>query len=231
LSQIKFPSEFSNNQNLLSQRSNFKASDYRNFIYYVGAPILYGILKPKYYNHFLLYVTAIRILTQDCLEANEISQAAILMNHFVRMFSALYGQENMTFNLHAHTHLAAQASMYGPLHKLTCFAFEGLFSVLKTRIHGTRGYANQIYEYIALEKIVDSEKQIIINGSIDCNLIPLFENYDKLNEQKKIIKKVSFNNLNQLEKNFFQTLVNNETRKEFVFKSKIKFKNNSKYEF
>ena len=34
---------------------------------------------------------------------------------------------------------------FGPLHRYSCFPFEGYFSIMKKFIHGTRGFVNQLH--------------------------------------------------------------------------------------
>ena len=65
LQSFKFPSEFRRPQMLVTNLERFKASDYRNFLYYIGVFILCSELKSQYYQNFLTYVTAMRLLTDE----------------------------------------------------------------------------------------------------------------------------------------------------------------------
>jgi len=66
------------------------------------------------------------------------------MNFFVKRYSKLYGEKELTFKLHCQLHLIKQVRNFGPLHRYSCFPFEGYFSIMKKYIHGTRGFVNQI---------------------------------------------------------------------------------------
>ena len=77
-----------------------------------------------YYRHSLVYVTIIRLLTQDMVSNEDIFHANELINYFCRKFKLLYGEKNLTYKLHAHSHLRVQVVQYGPLHEISCFPFE-----------------------------------------------------------------------------------------------------------
>ncbi len=96
LSNTKYPSEFPRTQRKLKELKRFKASEFRNFIFYL-APALKEILSAEIFNHYLVYATAIRLLTDDCLELDHIKSAQNLINYFVRTFSDIYGIENMPY--------------------------------------------------------------------------------------------------------------------------------------
>ena len=146
---------------------HFNSSDYRDFTYYSGVACLSLGLKAKYFQHFLLLVTAIRLLTSETLNEKDKKNSFYLLNKFVQKFKTLYGLEHMVFNLHGHTHLAVQATRYGPLHKSTCFAFEGMFKISKESIHGTRNYINQVHEYLSIDRLIDFELEDLFKNSSD----------------------------------------------------------------
>jgi hypothetical protein len=50
----------------------------------------------------------------------------------------LYGDFKMTYTAHAHIHLPAQVSRFGPLDKTSCFVFKGMLKHLKKHISGPR---------------------------------------------------------------------------------------------
>ena len=62
LLQVKYPIEFSREQRSLAQHLNyFRASEYRNFIFYTGIAGLIHALPLDYYVHFVEYVIFIRL--------------------------------------------------------------------------------------------------------------------------------------------------------------------------
>ena len=60
---IKYPIEFPRQQRSISEHLQFfKASEYRNFLFYAGLPMLKNILPSTFYNHFVRYVIFMRLL-------------------------------------------------------------------------------------------------------------------------------------------------------------------------
>lgn len=170
LSLVKFPTEFPRAQKSLDELQYFKANEYRNFILYVGPIILKDILEPKYYTHFLAYATAIRLLTEDKVDADSIHKADLLMNYFVKRFGQLYSSDNVTYNLHAHLHLASIVKNNAPLHKISAFPFESCFKLFNSFLHGTRAYGNQICENMQVTQMIEDEIHSISDSMIDFQL-------------------------------------------------------------
>lgn len=141
---IKFPSEFPRTQRSLKEIEKFKANEFRNLVFYSLVYVLKSYLKPEFYNHFLLYVVFLRILTQDSILPAEIEYSKDLIHLFMMNFKELYMEEHMSFNLHAHLHLPDQVALFGPLNKISCFSFEGVFKICKSLFNGTRGITQQI---------------------------------------------------------------------------------------
>jgi hypothetical protein len=80
----------------------------------------------------LLYALFMRLLTQNSIELNDIHFSRNLIHYFLEDFEKLYGTEHLSFNLHAHQHYADQVELFGPLNKLSCFSFEGVFKICKS---------------------------------------------------------------------------------------------------
>jgi hypothetical protein len=111
-------------------------------------------MPPHIYNHILLYIVFLRILTQDFISENDIEEAQELIVLFSKDFELLYGVEKVTFNLHGHLHLASQVKMFGPLNKISAFPFEGMFNYTGKFKHGTRALVRQIANGVELDKYI-----------------------------------------------------------------------------
>lgn len=163
LMKIKFPSEFPRTQRSIKDIDTFKANEYRNLVFYSLVYVLKPFLKVQYYNHFLLYVVFIRLLTQNSIKKEDIRYSRKLIHSFMSNFQTLYGDEHLSFNLHGHLHLPDQVELFGPLNKISCFSFEGVFKICKRLFNGTRGITSQIannlnissYLYFDAEQITE----------------------------------------------------------------------------
>ena len=98
-----------------------------NFEFYTGLLVVENILLKIYLDHYLTYVTALRVLTKDKLDHDDITSAFAHFIYFVMKYEKLYGLEHMTYKIHSLIHLAVQVLNFGPLHKHAAFHFEGLF--------------------------------------------------------------------------------------------------------
>ena len=127
-----------------------------------------------------------------------------LINYFCTKFKLLYGEKNLTYKLHAHTHLPAQVVQYGPLHEISCFPFESIFyqnnfvisinyflkqlnlldmfKMYKDYIHGTRGYTSQINERILVNSFINTNKDKILDGMACFQMKSFIESLKKRNQ-------------------------------------------------
>ena len=122
------PNDFNRRCRSLTYWKQWKATEFRHFLLYFGAIILIDVLKPDIYRNFLkLHVSTI-ILSNDRLVKNSanVEYAQALNIDFIMSFQDIYGKENVTFNVHALSHLAKDDQKYGPLEKFSAFIFEKL---------------------------------------------------------------------------------------------------------
>jgi hypothetical protein len=124
------PHTFSRSIRDLKSLAHWKANEFKVFLLYTGVGALYKSLNIKFFQHFCLYVLIIRKLCEIEGSFNEKhNEALILLWH--QELQSLYGDFEMTFTAHAHIHLPAQVSRFGPLHKISCFVFESMIKHLK----------------------------------------------------------------------------------------------------
>ena len=84
-------------------------------------------MAKKYYDHLLLYILFVRVLTKASLSNRDIILANEIIFKFVQNFEIFYGLKNMSSNLHSHLHLPSKCARLGPLNTLNCFCFEGKY--------------------------------------------------------------------------------------------------------
>jgi hypothetical protein len=107
--QLNYPSEFSRQQRSITHHLQyFKASEYRNFIFYAALPILKYFLASAFYHHFVDFVIFLLLLCDKNNERKDYLLAYEIMDEYLKNFQLLYGKENMTFNLHSLIHLPSQ---------------------------------------------------------------------------------------------------------------------------
>lgn len=128
----QLPSEFSRTPRTLKHFKRYKATEFRQFTLYTLVVILNGILPEKYYNHFLKFHCAIRILCtpKDCIKNNDLAHE--LLEDFVREFGSLYEYRSLSHNVHSLLHLAEDVrNLNCPLDSYSAFKFENFLQYLK----------------------------------------------------------------------------------------------------
>jgi hypothetical protein len=129
LKMLFYPNDINRNQRSLVEINNFKANEFRNLLFYSIIPAFGLILDRKKFTHFTIYIIAMRLMTSKDITQKKIEEAQSLINYFVMQYKTIYGIENMNYKLHAHLHFPLQVQRYGGLNTLSCFPFEGLYSI------------------------------------------------------------------------------------------------------
>jgi hypothetical protein len=208
----KYPIEFPRSQRSIEDRNRYKASEFRNLIFYNLVGILKKDLNDHYYNHLLIYAIFLRILTKDFISAGDINDARTLIELFLKDFEDLYGIERVTFNLHAHIHLPKQVQSFGPLHKTSGFPFEGMFQYTGKFRNGTRGLVRQTAHGVEIDKFIHFNAPEEIKTIKNHVLRSFIMNNHYIEKQSDInlkFEKIEYSNLNALEKDGLGRVIQN----------------------
>ena len=85
------PKEFKRQMRPTNWCHNFKASEHRFFALYIGPIVLKNILQDNYYDHFLLYHVAIKILS---------SKEVLNHTNFTKKLLKDFVEQSKTLNTH-----------------------------------------------------------------------------------------------------------------------------------
>ncbi|KAH9374913.1 hypothetical protein HPB48_022962 [Haemaphysalis longicornis] len=124
LGAIKPPITFSRTPRPLSERTFWKATEWRHWLLFYSFPCLAGVLGDSYLSHFALFAKAVFLLLTDVVRESAIREAEKLFCTFVSQMSTLYDDESLTFNVHQLLHLSKATRMFGPLWGTSTFPFE-----------------------------------------------------------------------------------------------------------
>ncbi|GAB1869246.1 Transposase domain-containing protein [Camponotus japonicus] len=115
-----------------------KASEIRFWLLYSSLPCLRGILHDNALNHYILHVRSAYILLKSEISVDELNKCEKDIVRFVCEYEMLYGQQSLTFNLHALLHAVNSTVKSGPLHSNSAFPFESNIFNLKinVRVYG-----------------------------------------------------------------------------------------------
>jgi len=137
------PIEFNRKPRSLLEAKRWKATEFRQFLFYTGPVVLRKILNNDRYINFLSLHVAIIILT--CPKYSHfINYASNLLLYFVNTFKILYGAENISHNVHNLLHLSEDVKIH-PLDNFSAFPFENyLQTILKSIRKGEKPLAQII---------------------------------------------------------------------------------------
>ncbi|XP_051166501.1 uncharacterized protein LOC127284848 [Leptopilina boulardi] len=138
LVKISPPDDVTRNLRSLLKLKDWKASEFRAFLVYFGPIVLKNrFKKSEYFDHFLLLVKAIQLLSKEKILPAEIDLADSLLHIFIIDVERLYGLNKCTYNLHQLKHLAQNVREYGPLWVWSAFLSEDQNGELVKMTHGS----------------------------------------------------------------------------------------------
>ncbi|XP_076299700.1 uncharacterized protein LOC143218433 [Lasioglossum baleicum] len=163
------PLEFNRKPRSLNDLKRWKATEFRQFLFYTGPVVLLNnISKDQYTNFLSLHVAT--IILSNSKYFTLIDYASELLNYFVKTFKILYGEQHISHNVHNLLHIAEDVRNHGPLHDFGAFHFENSFQTILTSIR-TR---DKILEQIVKRH---SEKCHIFNKKkMHSSKFPIFKN-------------------------------------------------------
>lgn len=133
------PKEFQRRVRGLDCLANWKATELRTFLIYVGPIVLKDILHENLYKHFMWFSIAIRILVDPARYISFNPIASTLLKNFVQEFGNLYHISLISYNVHNLIHLPECCMMYGPADNFSAFPFESKLGQIKRLVkHGRK---------------------------------------------------------------------------------------------
>jgi len=150
IAKLKVPSFVTRLPRSLDLLAFWKASEYRNFLFFYSLPCLYKILPVKYFDHHCLLVESIYTLNKSEIFPSDLRRAKNLITKYCSEYGDLYGLEEETFNVHLLNHYYSCVINSGPLWATSTFQFESQNGIMRTSIHGTMNVAQEL---VATSKI------------------------------------------------------------------------------
>uniref|UniRef100_A0A8D8X7R9 Uncharacterized protein n=2 Tax=Cacopsylla melanoneura TaxID=428564 RepID=A0A8D8X7R9_9HEMI len=164
------PAEFSRKPRSLAFYKLWKATEYRQFLMYVGYYSIENIVHQNVLINFTTLMCAIRIFSKA--HQDEISYGHDLIEYFLKTFRILYTEDNMSYNVHNLLHLANDVTTHGALDNFSAFKFENYLFKLKKLVKKTSQPLQQIQNRFVegfQEQIEDPKPCGIVESSHHCN--------------------------------------------------------------
>lgn len=167
LLKIKPPNVVSRVPRSITEKDKWKASEFRNWLLFYSVPLLQGILLPLYFNHYLIFVSAMYTLLQASISPEDLITAEALLYVFVQKMGVLYGERTMTSNVHDLLHLPQCVRDGGPVFHYSCFFFEDFNRRIANFFHGTQEIPQQIMSRAAfICKMPELNRGVLTNFPI-----------------------------------------------------------------
>lgn len=165
------PSEFGRICRPLSDLKLWKATEFRQFLLYIGIFVLKNCVEDDIYYNFLLLHTGIRLLSSHKTCFSEMNIAQEILEDFVESFANIFGSHLISFNVHGLLHLTDCVRLYGPLDNFSAYKFENHMQLIKKVVRKPNKILQQIYLRMAEINTVDSPEIEESNASFTSNFI------------------------------------------------------------
>lgn len=167
------PLEFQRKPRSISEFERWKAVEFRQLLLYTGPVCLVSVLPPELYNNFLLLLVAMSILLNPSLCNKYASYSQELLVSFVKHFASLYGNDMLTYNVHALIHICDDAKKYGVLDNISAFPFENFLGKLKRLVRKPTFPLQQIMRRMSERKDNRQEQLVypLLKGEHSCGPI------------------------------------------------------------
>lgn len=170
---IKPISEITRHPRSIFERAEYKGNEYRSLLLYYLRYCLVDLLPMRYIKNFQLLSSSVYMLLKRNITSKDLSLAEARLNEFADEYEVLYGQENVTMNLHLCRHVAESVRNLGPLWAQSAFGFETNNGVLVRSNQAKRDYIQQIsWKYITTstlhgqQNITKKNNEINFGGKI-----------------------------------------------------------------
>lgn len=165
LEAIRPTSELTRLPRSLAQRAYWKGSEWRSWLLFYSLVVLRGILPDRYLRHLMLLVDAVFRLSRDKIDSADMQTANASLTKFVILFKDLYGDENLSFNVHQLLHLTPAVKNWGPLWSFSSMWFEGYIGTIQKLFHGTQAVPMQIARSFQILQGIKSTAKAVIRDA------------------------------------------------------------------
>lgn len=110
--------------------SGFTAQQWKNFTIFFSLFAMKGILPPRHYNCWHLFVKACYLFCRRTITEEQLEEADKCIMQFCQSVCDLYGKQACTINMHLHGHLIECIREYGPVYSFWLFPFERMNGVM-----------------------------------------------------------------------------------------------------
>ncbi|KAA3671059.1 uncharacterized protein DEA37_0004185 [Paragonimus westermani] len=151
----------------------WKATEFRQFLLYIGPVVLKGVVDDRIYENFLNFSVSIYILCCPKWCMHYVDFVESLLRKTLVQFAAIYGESELVFNFHCVSHLCADVRLHGPLDSYSAFPFESYMRTLRGFVRSPNMPTSQIFRRITERMNVQLQDDSAIVDDAKATLIPI----------------------------------------------------------
>lgn len=179
------PVEFSRKPSL-RRFSEWKGTEFRLMMLYLGVVVLEFTLRDKVYKLFLLFHAAMYILYNDTLIDIHMADASNFIDMFVKYSAKVFGKGFIVYNVHMLLHLISDVIRFGNVMNFSAYPFEDKLGGLKRLIKTSSKPLQQICRLCERELVnttnsLKNQSSFMnkhVNGPI-ANIVPVIAQYKR----------------------------------------------------
>lgn len=161
----------------LNKYITFKASEYRTILLYYFVAFK-NILPKKYYDHLRLLTSSVYTLLQSSIPRQKLDKVEANIKLFVIQFQNYFGEEHLTMNVHALTHMVECVRQLGPLWAQSMFCYEAFNGYLRKYVVAPNDVMNQMVTKYIVEHKYDKKSVDLVERDIDITLKSELSSYE-----------------------------------------------------
>lgn len=166
-----WPQDFNRKPRGLGELHMWKATEFKQFLLYLGPIVLASRLPTDIYKHFLLLHVSMFILSRENISQTDLVQAEHTLRQFVvnSTYKNLYGKTFLIYNVHSLLHLVDDVKYHGSLSEFSAFPFENKLSSVKRMIRGKNKPLQQlINRTLEMTEVnsIDGDAFVMKNGPV-----------------------------------------------------------------
>lgn len=180
LCSIRMPECINRQPRSLLTRKHWKAAEWQSWLLYYSIPCLSGVLDRTYLDHWSLLVAGVFLLLKDTITQSELAESTKLLTEFVVGVQFLYGNSEMTYNVHQLLHMPKSVLLFGPLWAHSCFTFETNMGRLLKLVTSSNGVSLQIATRLLLHTSFSALKALASEHALSLLEMSNRQDSDKL---------------------------------------------------
>lgn len=151
----------------LSTLHFWKATEFHNFLLYLGIIALKDVIPVIEYEHFMLLSIAIKLCSSDAYKSliHNTDLLERLLDDYIEKYINIYGEHTISSNVHNLCHLIEDVKRFGNLNTISTYPFENLLHTIKLKLRSMKKALEQISRRMGeIFALVDSDVYISNDG-------------------------------------------------------------------